>query len=60
MMIQNKDGDKTALDIIELIVKDQRFDDKVLYTDDKRLKTGIFLKRGGGSIDCRICSNVEM
>jgi hypothetical protein len=26
---QNKDGDKTALDIIKLIIKDQRFDEKI-------------------------------
>ncbi|CAF3745246.1 unnamed protein product [Rotaria sp. Silwood1] len=45
----NKDGDKTALDIIELIVKDSRFDEKVFYTD-ARPKTRIFLQRGGAPL----------
>jgi hypothetical protein len=46
---QNKDGDKTALEIIELIVKDQRFDDKVLYKDEEA-KTDRLLERGGGPL----------
>ncbi|CAF1250295.1 unnamed protein product, partial [Rotaria sordida] len=46
---QTRDGDKTALDIIELIVNDQRFDDKVLYTDE-RPKTNKLLERGGGPL----------
>ncbi len=45
----NKDGDKTALDITELIFKDSRFDDKVLYTDAKP-KIRLFLKRGGAPL----------
>ena len=45
----NKNGDKTALEIIELIYNDQRFDDKVFYTDE-RVKVNSFLKRGGGPL----------
>ena len=46
---QNKDNEKTALEIIELIGKDQRFDDKVLYTD-RGTKTDDLFKRGGGPL----------
>ena len=46
---QNKDGDKTALDIVELIAKDQRFNDKIFYKDEEA-KTDKFLERGGGSL----------
>ncbi|CAF1493937.1 unnamed protein product [Rotaria sp. Silwood1] len=48
---QSKDGDKTALEIIELIAKDQRFDEKVLATDGGLgLKMNKLLERGGGSL----------
>ncbi|CAF2735726.1 unnamed protein product [Rotaria sp. Silwood2] len=46
---QNRDGDKTALDITELIVNDRRFDEKVLYTDE-RPKIYRLLERGGGPL----------
>ncbi|CAF1507483.1 unnamed protein product [Rotaria sordida] len=46
---QNKDGNKTALEIIELIIKDQRFDDKVFYNDDAT-KVDKLLERGGGPL----------
>ncbi|CAF1286897.1 unnamed protein product [Adineta ricciae] len=43
------DGDKTALEIIELIRNDHRFDDMIVYTD-ARPKTPILLQRGGGPL----------
>ncbi|CAF5101475.1 unnamed protein product, partial [Rotaria sp. Silwood1] len=46
---QNKDGNKTALDIIELIINDQRFDDKVFYNDEGT-KVNKLLERGGGPL----------
>jgi hypothetical protein len=46
---QNKDGDKTALDIINLIIKDKRFDDKVLY-EDHGVKLDQLFERGGGPL----------
>jgi hypothetical protein len=46
---QNKDGEKTALDIFKLVFEDQRFDDKVFFKD-KGGKTNKFLERGGGPL----------
>ncbi|CAF1248807.1 unnamed protein product [Rotaria sp. Silwood1] len=48
---QNKDGNKTALEIIELIGKDQRFDEKILATDGEiGLKMNKLLERGAGPL----------
>ena len=46
---ENKDGDKTALDIIKLICEDHRFDDKVFYSDEG-ITTTYLLQRGGGPL----------
>ena len=46
---QNKDGKKTALEIIELIAKDKRFDGKVL-PDDVPPKTDALQARGAGPL----------
>ncbi|CAF1397527.1 unnamed protein product, partial [Didymodactylos carnosus] len=46
---QNKDGDKTALDIIKLIAEDQRFDEKIFYNDEEG-KTDKLLERDGGPL----------
>ena len=46
---QNKDGEKTALEIIELIIQDQRFDEKIFY-EDVEPKTDRLLERGSGPL----------
>jgi hypothetical protein len=46
---QNKTSEKTALDIVEQIGKDKRFDDKVFYKDEE-VKTDKLLERGGGPL----------
>ncbi|UJR11206.1 hypothetical protein I4U23_015387 [Adineta vaga] len=45
----NNDGNRTALEIIDLILNDRRFDEMIFYTDP-RPKTDTFLKRGGAPL----------
>ncbi|CAF1165324.1 unnamed protein product [Adineta steineri] len=46
---QDQVNGKTALEIIDLIAKDQRFNDKVFY-DDEATKADKLLERGGGPL----------
>ncbi|UJR19806.1 hypothetical protein I4U23_022939 [Adineta vaga] len=46
---RNSSNQKTALEIVELIIKDERFDDKLFY-NDKGPKVDIVLKRNGGPL----------
>jgi hypothetical protein len=46
---QNKDGDKTGLDIIKLVVNDQRFDDKI-FQKGEGIAADKLLKEGGDQL----------